>query len=244
MRNQIVVLAGGKGTRMGTGDVPKVLVMLKNKPLILYLLHEIEKINQLVKPVIVVGYKAKEVIGVLGEDYIYAIQREQLGTADALKTALQKVTAENILVLNGDHPFTKAESLKKLMTLHHKKQSNISMLVSLVPDFEGEYALYNHFGRVIRKDGKIVKVVEYKDAGAEQKEIKEINPNIYMFNTQWLRANIGKINNNNAQREYYLTDIVGIAISGGEAIEFLEIDAKEVLGVNSREDLKLAESMV
>ena len=94
--HQIVILAGGKGTRMGSGETPKVLVMLKNKPLILYLLHEIEKINQLVKPVIVVGYKAKEVIGVLGGDYIYAIQREQLGTADALKTAPCKKSLRKI----------------------------------------------------------------------------------------------------------------------------------------------------
>ncbi len=119
MRNQIVILAAGKGTRIG-GSVPKVLVMLKNKPLILYLLEEIEKINQLAKPVIVVGHKFQEVRDVLGESYLYAIQQEQLGTADAVKAALPKVKAENILVLYGDMPFLKASSLKKLMQLHHK----------------------------------------------------------------------------------------------------------------------------
>ena len=245
MRNQIVILAGGKGTRMGASDVPKVLVMLKDKPLILYLLHEIEKINQLARPVIVVGYKAKEVMGVLGEDYIYAIQREQLGTADALKTALQKVTAENILVLYGDAPFIKAESLKKLIQKHFDSKANLSMFIAKAPNLEGEYASLAQFGRIKRgAGGDITGIIENKDASASENNITEVNPGIYMFNVDWLKKNIGKIQNNNTQGEYYLTDIVGIAIAEGEAVQTLEIDPKEVIGINSPEDLALAENLV
>src|ERR1700744_4976794 len=114
MRNQIVILAAGEGTRVGRDDMPKVLVMLKNQPLILYILRQIENINQLAKPVIVVGYMADKVKAVLGNDYLYAYQDQQLGTAHALNSARHQVSGENILVLYGDMPFIKAESLKEL----------------------------------------------------------------------------------------------------------------------------------
>src|SRR5258708_1974174 len=113
MRNQIVILAAGKGARMGQNSVPKVLVMLKNKPLIIYLLEEIEKINQLAKPVVVVGHMHRQVEEVLGGQYTYALQSRQLGTAHALLTAKPKIRAENVLVLYGDMPFVKASSLKE-----------------------------------------------------------------------------------------------------------------------------------
>ena len=163
MRNQIVILAAGKGTRMG-GSVPKVLVMLKNKPLILYLLEQVDKINQLIKPVIVVGYKAESIKAVLGNDYFYAYQDKQLGTAHALLSAKNKIKAENILVLYGDHPFIKAPSLKALMSLHHKKNSKLTMLTTTVKNFKGENKLFEHFGRIVRGSRKkISKIVEYKE---------------------------------------------------------------------------------
>ena len=244
MRNQIVILAAGKGTRMG-GSVPKVLVMLKNKPLILYLLEQVDKINQLIKPVIVVGYKAESIKAVLGNDYFYAYQDKQLGTAHALLSAKNKIKAENILVLYGDHPFIKAPSLKSLMSLHHKKNSKLTMLTTTVKNFKGENKLFEHFGRIVRGSRKkISKIVEYKDASAGQKKIMELNPGIYMFNTNWLWEHIKNIQNKNAQGEHYLTDIVEVAISHGQQVESLAIDPKEVIGVNSREDLKFAESLI
>ncbi len=244
MRNQIVILAAGKGTRMG-GSVPKVLVMLNNKPLILYLLEEVEKINQLAKPIIVVGYMADKVKAVLGNNYIYAIQDKQLGTAHALLAAKHKAIGKNILVLYGDHPFIKAEGLKKLMELHHKKQSNISMFTTVVDNFKGLNKPLEYYGRIIRDaNKKLVKIVEYKDASAGQKKIKELNPGIYMFNAAWLWQQAEKIKNKNEQAEYYLTDIVEIAIARGEKISSTHIDPKEVIGVNSKEDLKLAETIL
>src|SRR5579872_4621873 len=98
MRNQIVILAAGKGTRMGNSNIPKVLVMLKNKPLILYLLEEVEKINQLAKPVVVVGFHGEKVRAVLGDSFSYVNQQDQLGTAHAVMAAKPKIKSENILV--------------------------------------------------------------------------------------------------------------------------------------------------
>jgi bifunctional UDP-N-acetylglucosamine pyrophosphorylase/glucosamine-1-phosphate N-acetyltransferase len=244
MRNQIVILAAGKGTRMGQNDMPKVLVMLKQKPIILYLLGELEKINQLAKPVVVVGYKYNQVKSVLGEGFTYAFQDQQLGTAHAVMCAERQVTADNILVLYGDMPFIKAESLKKLMRLHHEQKSNLSMFTSVVNNFE-KHASLNGFGRIIRDVyGNIIKITEYKDASGEERKIREVNPGIYMFNSKWLWDNIAKISDKNAQREYYLTDIVEVAIARGENIYSLNINPSEVAGINSPEELVAAELLL
>ncbi len=241
MRSQIVILAAGKGTRMG-GQLPKVLVMLKNKPLILYTLEEIEKINQLAKPVVVVGYGADKVKTVLGDGYSFVYQLEQLGTAHAVQMAKRMVKADNILVLYGDMPFIKANSLKELIKLHFKTHANISMLTATAPSFKGEYASLEHFGRIIRGDNHAISgIVEFKDASAHQRKIKEVNPGIYMFNTKWLWENLAKIKNHNAQKEYYLTDIVALAIKDKQKVHSVSIPAREVLGINSKEDLLLAE---
>lgn len=244
MRNQIVILAAGKGTRMG-GNIPKVLVMLNNKPLILYALEEIEKINQLAKPVIVVGYGAGKVQQVLGNDYTYVFQEKQLGTANALLSAKNKVKADNILVLYGDMPFIKAQSLKNLIKLHFKSGGKITMLTVESPNFRGLYSSLEHYGRIVRDTRhQVAGVVEFKDASAGQKKIREVNPGIYMFNTKWLWENLAKIGNKNKQQEYYLTDIVALAVSQGLKVQSLKTEAKEVLGVNSREDLVNAEKLM
>ncbi|MBL8029811.1 MAG: NTP transferase domain-containing protein [Candidatus Doudnabacteria bacterium] len=252
MTNQFVVLAAGKGTRMG-GDMPKVLVGLKSKPLILHLLHELEKINQLIKPVVVVGYQAEKVRAVLGDDYLFAYQSKQLGTAHALLAAKEKVRAENILVLYGDMPFIRAESLRSLMKLHRDKAAKISMLTSRVESFQDPYNSLETYGRIIREpqyeknkelESKIVKIVEYKDATEEERKITEVNPGIYMFNTEWLWPNLEKIKNGNAQSEYYLTDIVALAIGQNVSVSTLSVNPKEVLGVNTPEHLEVAKELV
>lgn len=230
---------------MGNPKVPKVLVMLKNRPLILYGLEEIEKINQLANPVVVVGFGAGKVQQVLGSHYIYAFQDKQLGTAHALMAAKNKVKAENILALYGDMPFIKAESLKSLISSHFKSGAKISMLTAQAESFKGINVSLEHYGRIIRGPlGDIVGIVEYKDATNAQRNLKEINPGIYMFNTKWLWENIKKIENSNKQKEYYLTDIVAVALSQKEKVGSISVNAKEVLGINSREDLAVAEKLL
>lgn len=252
MTNQFVILAAGKGTRMG-GDMPKVLVGLKNKPLILHLLHELENLNQLIKPVIVVGYQAEKVRAVLGEDYIFAYQQKQLGTAHALLAAKAKVKAENIVVLYGDMPFIKAESLRGLMKLHRDNAANISMLTTVAPNFENEYRSLKSYGRIVRRSENegstelekgVVRIVELKDATEAERQIMEVNPGIYMFNTKWLWKNLEQIQNTNSQNEYYLTDIVALAIKLGEKVYTQLVDPKEVIGINTQEHLEIAESLV
>lgn len=230
---------------MGQSNVPKVLVMLKNKPLILYVLHEIEKINQLIKPVVVMGYQSHKVQGVLGDGYLFAYQDKQLGTAHALLAAKPKVKAENIVVLNGDMPFIKAESLRELIKMHFHSGSKISMMTSQVENFRGKFESLKSYGRIVRDVlHNVIGIMEFKDASAAQAKIKEVNPGIYMFNTKWLWENLKKVNNQNAQKEYYLTDIIDIAVSQGEQIRSLLIAPEEVVGVNSKEDLVVAEKLL
>ncbi len=243
MRNQILILAAGKGARMGT-DNPKVLVMLKNKPLIFYLLEQLEKISQLARPVVVVGHKYRQVQDILGDGYIYAYQHQQLGTGHAVMAAEGQIVGNNLLVLYGDMPFISAESLKKLMRLHHEQNSNISMFTSTVTDFS-QYPSMNFFGRIIRDlYGNIIKITEYKDASTEERKIREVNPGIYMFNSTWLYDNIHKLQNRNASGEFYLTDMVEVAIAEGQAIHSLPINPREVVGVNTLEELQVAEQLI
>ncbi len=245
MRNQIVILAAGKGTRMGQSNVPKVLVMLQNKPLILYLLHQLDKITQLIKPVVVVGYMSEKVVGVLGDDYKFAYQQKQLGTAHALLCAKPKIKADNILVLYGDMPFIQAGSLKEFIKMHLHSGSNISMMSAQAPDFKGKFSSLEHYGRVLRDAfHNIIGIVEHKDASLVQRKIKEVNPAIYMFNTKWLWQHLKKVGNKNSQKEYYLTDIVQIAIEHGEKVGSLLISPQEAIGINSKEDLVIAEKLL
>ncbi|HVY67578.1 MAG TPA: NTP transferase domain-containing protein [Patescibacteria group bacterium] len=244
MKNQFVILAGGQGKRMG-GAVPKVLVMLKNKPLILYVLEELDQVGQLAPPVIVVGYKGLEVKTVLGDSYFYAQQTRQLGTAHAVLAAKDLVRADNVVVLYGDMPFIRAASLKRLIKSHFDSGAKISMLTAKVENFGGVYESLEHYGRIIRdQDGRIINSVEFKDASLEQRLITEVNPCIYMFNTAWLWQALPQIGNHNAQGEYYLTDVVPLALAQGAGINSLAVDPGEILGVNTPADLAAAETLI
>ncbi len=244
MTNQIVILAAGQGKRMG-GQLPKVLISVKDKPLILYLLEEVQKIELTAQPVLVVGYKKELVRQFLGEKYTYAVQEKQLGTGSAVKAAKYKVKAENVLVLYGDMPFISAPSLKKLIKKHIQEKNIITMFTAKPENFDQHFSSLKNYGRIVRDgEGKIKKITEYKDCSETEKQIREVNPGIYMFQTKWLWENIDKLQNKNAQGEYYLTDLLELAIKQNLKVESLPIEPKEVLGVNSPEDLLVAEKMV
>lgn len=244
MDYQIVILAGGKGARMGI-DVPKVLLPIKDKPVIGYLLEQVSKLGNNIKPIIVVGYKYTEVQKALGDSYVYAIQRQQLGSGHAVMAAEKYITADNFIVLYGDVPFVKASSIKKLLQLHQNQSAKISMFTTHLPSYQGGFGAFMNFGRIVR-DGydNITKIVEYKDASPAEREILEVNPGIYAFNTEWLTNHIHLITNNNAQEEYYLTDIVALAMQEEVPVYSLPINYKEIIGINTPEQLKVAEKFI
>jgi bifunctional UDP-N-acetylglucosamine pyrophosphorylase / glucosamine-1-phosphate N-acetyltransferase len=248
MSRQIVILAAGKGTRMAGATaepMPKVLIPLRGKPVIKYLLEEVAGVEQDIQPVIVVGFMSELVKEELGPEYLYSLQTEQFGTGHAVLCAKPQITAENFIVLYGDMPFVRAASLQKLIDLHEHNSAKISMFTGIVPNFEGAYEDFKAFGRIIRDDNShISKIQEYVDSTDEQKSITEVNPGIYMFNSEWLWPNLEKIGSSNAQGEVYLTDIVELAIKDGQKIESLPIAPEEIYGINTPDHLAHAQTLI
>lgn len=242
MRTRVVILAAGKGTRMNSA-LPKALALLKGKPLISYLLDAVHASHVDEKPVIVVGQGASLVKEKLGAGYDYVFQNVQLGTGHALKITrpLLQHQADAIMVLYGDHPFVHLSTIKKLRFLHEREHRVLTMMTTIVEDFEDWRKPFYEFGRVLRNaGGEVVRIVERKDATPEQLRIREVNPALYCFDASWLWSSLEKLKNENMQKEYYLTDLVRIAIDEGERIASMDLDPLESIGVNTPEHLELA----
>ena len=242
---KILILAGGQGKRMES-DLPKVLVPLAGKPMIKWLLESIERSLVDPRPTIVVGYKKDLVMHELGSAYDYVVQEEPHGTAHAVQAAEKIFTgkSQHVLVLAGDSPFTSAENIKKIADKHLKSGMKISMATATVPDYNEWHAAFLNFGRILRKDGKIIGIKEYKDATPDEREIREVNTSCYVFESDWLWENLRKVTNENAQAEYYLTDLIKIAVDEGVEIESIDIFPKDALGANSKEELELLEKLM
>ena len=244
---QVIILAAGRGKRMKS-DEPKALSLLKGKPLLQHILETLKKLDPEIKPVIVVGHKKERVKEVLGEEYTYAEQHEQLGTGHAVGSAKSAIKTPHdiVIVLATDQPLVSKETLKQIISTHTEKNPTITMATVIIPDFEDWRIGLNHFGRIIRNEnGKIKKIVEFKDTTEEEKEIKELNPALYAFDAKWLWENIDKLKNENAQKEYLLTDLIKMAFDQNKNIELVQTsNILEALQPNSQEELELLEKLV
>jgi len=250
MKNKvrIIILAAGKGKRMQS-DEPKALTMFKNKPFLLHILYTIKKLDPTIKPIIVVGHKKERIKEVLGEDNVYAEQNEQLGTGHAVASAKNYFVSpcEGVLVLSSDQPLVSKETIENLIATHFEKQSTITLGTVVVPDYENWRAnLYTNFGRIVREtNGKVKKLVEFKNATEEEKEIKEVNPALYVFDAKWLRDNIDKIEIDPTRNEYKLTDLIHMAFSQNKKIEAVPVaNIIEALQPNSKAELEILEKLV
>jgi len=237
---KILILAAGKGTRMQS-ELPKVLVPLHGKAMIKHVLDEISKLHS-DKAYSIVGHKSDMVKEELGDLCNYIIQEEQLGTGHAVLCAKNIVDAENIIVLSGDQPFISSDTIKKLIDTHINSNAKITLTTTTLPDFESWHKNFLRYGRILRNDGEIIGMREYKDASEEEKNIHEVNVGAYAFEANWLWKNLEQIKNENAQSEYYLTDLVKIAKEEGEKIASIEVHGKEALGANSKEELEVLEN--
>lgn len=233
---QAIVLAGGKGTRLNCNDCPKAMLPIAGKPMVDYSLENLKKAG-FAKPVIVVGFHAQKIKEHLGNKVIYAYQREQLGTADAVKSAEPKISKDikNVLSIYGDDSaFYKPETIKNFVNDHLEKQPAITLLTVEKDNPTG-------LGRIIRnQDGFVVEIVEEKLATDEQKKIKEINTGCCVFRTDFLWPALKKVKKNPVG-EYYLTDLIEIARNEHQKVNAYKIDASEWIGINTAEDLKAAE---
>ena len=163
------------------------------------------------KPIVIVGYKKELIIEELGNKYEYINQENQLGTGHAVNLARDylKDKAENILVLYGDQPFTTPATIKKINEKHLKSKKKITMATFKVPDLEDWRNCFKGFSKIVRDvNGKIIKDVQVKDANEEEQKITELNPSYYCFNAAWLWGALKTLKNDNAHKEYYLTDLI------------------------------------
>ncbi|WP_349928063.1 bifunctional UDP-N-acetylglucosamine diphosphorylase/glucosamine-1-phosphate N-acetyltransferase GlmU [Acinetobacter sp. A1-4-2] len=233
MSTSVIILAAGKGTRMRS-SLPKVLQPLAGRPLLGHVIETAKKLH------------AKNIITIFGhggdlvqqtfaqENVQWVEQAEQLGTGHAVKVTLPVLPTDGIsLILSGDVPCISQETLEKLLAV--SRETGIGLVTLTLADATG-------YGRIVRENNKIQAIVEHKDASDAQRQIKEINTGIYCVSNAKLHQWLPKLSNNNAQGEYYLTDIVAMAITDGLEVASVEPErAFEVEGVNDRIQLAALE---
>lgn len=245
--HRIIILAAGKGKRMGPADRPKVLHTILGKPMLAYVLDAVVDSGVDAKPVVVVGHMAEHVRTVCGDACDYATQTELKGTGDAVMRArpLLEGSAEHVMVLVGDQPFVTAGTIRRVADMHLASGATLTIGTVTVDDFDAWRAPFADFGRIVRgPDGAIERIVEVKDAAPEQLAIKEINPSYYCFKADWLWKNLELLTTDNAAGELYLTDLLGRAIAAGEKVQTVPVPPDEALGVNTLEQLAIAEALM
>ena len=236
-----IVLAAGKGTRLQTGDrdAPKVMRAACGKPLLWYVLDALSFID-IKDVVIVVGYMKDEVTGYFG-GYTFAEQLEQLGTGHAVmaaETELQRFDGA-VLVCYGDMPAVKRETYEALISEHFKRGNDCTILT-------GESAISLPYGRVVRDvNGDFLEIVEDSDCTPQQRMITELNSGIYLFRAKMLLEALKDLKNDNAQGEYYVTDVPAIMRLHGAKVGICKRDlGDEIIGVNTIEQLNQVEEIL
>ncbi len=235
----VIILAAGKSTRMKS-ETPKVLHKLCGRPMINYVLDLVFSLKAS-RVVAVLGFKQQQVRKAIPKGVKVCIQKKLIGTADAVKTGLGglKGFKGTVLVLYGDNPLLKKETLRKLLDYHASNDVDATLLTAQLKNPAG-------YGRIVRdKCFNICGIVEEKDADEVQKDIKEINTGIMAFDKQSLEKNLRFIRANNRKKEYYLTDIIGILAKGDYLVDGVKIeDPREALGINNREELAKANTLM
>ena len=229
-----IVLAAGQGTRMKS-DIPKVLHRANGKALVQWVLDTL-RASDVEDTVVVLGHGSEQVEDAIRGQATFAYQREQKGTGHAVMQAVDAIgaNADCVLVVCGDTPLLTEGTIRKLIAQHREEKNAVTVLTAIAPNPFG-------YGRMIRDEKGIVKIVEQKDATPEEQAVAEINAGTYCFDREFLIANLPKLTTNNAQGEYYLTDLIGIARSAGLGVGGYPMeDFSESLGVNNRVQLAQA----
>lgn len=228
-KKSIIILAAGAGTRMKS-DTPKVLHKISGKPMLYYSIKEALKLSDDITVVLYHQFeKVKAEIGKYFSNINFVIQdhKNYPGTGGAVMGITPKY--EKVLVLNGDMPLIQASELEKF-------EINATIVMSVL-----ELESADGYGRVIIENGNVKKIVEQKDASEDELKITTANAGIYQFETKFLLENLPKLDNNNAQKEYYITDLVEMAISQGKVLKPLVVNEENFKGVNSKVELADAE---
>ncbi|MDR1012837.1 MAG: bifunctional UDP-N-acetylglucosamine diphosphorylase/glucosamine-1-phosphate N-acetyltransferase GlmU, partial [Lactobacillales bacterium] len=222
-----IILAAGKGTRMKS-KLYKVLHKVAGKSMLEHVLTQVEELSPQ-KIVTVVGHEASALKAQLNKRSNYVVQKEQLGTGHAVLQARVLLEGQRgeTLVISGDTPLLTAKTLKNLFEYHAKSHASVTVLTAKADDPTG-------YGRIIRDQlGAVKRIVEQKDATQKEGYVQEINTGVYVFDNELLFTALSKLNTNNAQEEYYLTDIIEILKASGHSVFAFQIPSfEESLGVN------------
>jgi len=241
-----IILAAGKGKRMKNPDKSKVMFELNGKPLIQHVVDLALKIHS-DKIVLIVGHQKQSVINFIGEKYPddisrikFAHQDEQLGTGHAVMQTYEELKdfKGDVLILSGDVPMLKFETIKKFLSFHYDNNFQASLLSAIFDDPFG-------YGRIIRdSDNNFVDIREEKDSSEKEKKIKEINSGIYIIDSELLFEAIKTLKTDNSQGEYYLTDVFKYFRDKGIKIGAIPVDNNiEICGINTIDQLKELENM-
>ena len=230
MKIYAIVLAAGKGTRMKS-QKPKVVHDVLYKPMINHVVDEL-KLMGVDETIVVVGHEAQQVEAIV-DDVAFVYQREQLGTGHAVLQAKELLKEKEgiTLVLNGDAPLIRKETLQGLIAFHMNNHNHATVM-------SADCDVSIHYGRIVKDKEQVIGIVEYKDLQDNQMDITEMNTGEYCFDNQALFEALDEVTNNNAQNEYYLTDVISIMNTKGLKVDAYKIDDfNEVGGINDRQAL-------
>jgi len=238
MKKYAIVLAAGKGSRMKT-DLPKCAYPLLKKPMIVYIIENLTKAAIVDEMIAVVGHKKEVIKRILNSRVSYAVQEEQLGTGHAVQMAEDLIKEEGYsIILPGDMPLIDDKVIKEAMVFHESSQNDLTVVSTFLDEPDG-------YGRIIMKNEQLEAIVEEKDASEKEKEINQINTGIYIVDNKMLFEGLNKISNNNAQNEYYLTDIVKVFKKQKKRIStFVLKKSFKAMGINDLYALSQAEAIL
>lgn len=239
-----VILAAGKGTRMNS-DLPKVVHEVAGRPMVCHVVDACFDAG-CTHVVLVVGYQAERVKAAVGDrpGVSFALQAEQLGTGHAVMCARDELAPAvdqklDALVLCGDGPLIRSRTLTQLLSRHRQSRASATLATAVVEDATG-------YGRIVRDSaGRFDRIVEHKNAGAEQRAIREINPSYYCFSLPELFWALQRVGRDAASGEYYLTDTLALLREAGRPVEVIEaVPAEDVLSINTPAQLAEVDSIL
>ncbi len=239
-----IIMAAGKGTRIGATDKPKVMFEVLGKPIIEWAIKPLEQLSKdgiIDRIITVVGFLGNQVIDYLGTRSEFVWQKEQLGTAHAVQMAEKSLESERgyTIIVNGDHALYTRVTYEKMINIAISEGLTLGFATVVSDRFES-------YGRVIRDSAKKpVEVIEVPEATEDQKKIKEKSINLYIVDNEWLLSALPKIKQSAVKKEYYIVDIVKMAVAEGKKVEAIRIDNEdEALGINTLDDKAETEEII
>lgn len=236
MNKYAIILAAGKGTRMKT-ELPKCAYPFCGKPMVKYIVENCQKcgINNIN---VVVGYKKEQIIEVLKDEVMYSVQDQQLGTGHAAMCCEHNLGDKEglCLVFPGDMPLVDEIIINELIDIHLKNKNDLTVVTTVLDDAQA-------YGRIYRENGLIKRIIEFKDANEEQRQIKEINSGLYCVDVQLMFEALKQIKNNNNSGEYYFTDIIEILGKDHRVDSYIVKDSYKLAGINDLVTLKEIEKI-